>query len=96
MPISWLTNSPRKIPPSFAEMTPLNEHGDFDGPVMRAIYQEMKDRGTILDATVDVTYKHPWKNFPPSVASAVTAAAHHHGVMVSAGTDDDPDWSDPG
>jgi imidazolonepropionase-like amidohydrolase len=83
-----------QIPPSLTEMSALNEHGDFDGPVMRAIYQEMKDRGTILDATVDVTYKHPWKVFPPSVVSAVTAAAHHHGVMVSAGTDDDPDWSD--
>ena len=84
-----------KIPSSLAEMSPLSEHGDFDGPVMRAIYQEMKDRGTILDATVDMAYRHPWKNFPPSVTSAVTAAAHHHGVMVSAGTDDHPDWSDP-
>jgi imidazolonepropionase-like amidohydrolase len=39
-----------QIPPSLTEMSALNEHGDFDGPVMRAIYQEMKDRGTILDA----------------------------------------------
>ena len=84
-----------QIPPSFAQMSPLNEHGDYDGPVMRAIYEEMKDRGTILDATVDVTYRNPWKKFPPSVASAVTAAAHRHGVLVSAGTDDDPDWRDP-
>jgi imidazolonepropionase-like amidohydrolase len=84
-----------KLPASFAEMSPLSEHGDFDGPVLRAVYQEMKDRGTILDATVDVTYRHPSKNFPPSVVGAVTAAAHRHGVMVSAGTDDDPDWSDP-
>jgi imidazolonepropionase-like amidohydrolase len=84
-----------QIPPSLTEMSALNEHGDFDGPVMRAIYQEMKDRGTILDATVDVTYRHPWKKFPSSVVSSVTSAAHHHGVMVSAGTDDDPDWSDP-
>jgi len=84
-----------QIPPSLTEMSALNEHGDFDGPVMRAIYQEMKDRGTILDATVDVTYRHPWKKFPSSAVSAVTSAAHHHGVMVSAGTDDDPDWSDP-
>jgi hypothetical protein len=64
-----------QVPPSLAKMSPLDEHGDFDGSVMRALYEEMKNRGIILDATVDVTYRHPSKKFPPSVVSAVKAAA---------------------
>lgn len=84
-----------QIPSSFSAMTPIHEHGDFDGPVMRAIYQEMKNRGTILDATVDVAYRYHSKLLPPLVGSTITAAAHRHGVMVSTGTDDDPDWNSP-
>ena len=83
------------------EAFPINpvpfEHGD--NPVMAALFDTMRDRGIILDATNYVfetiermRAKDP-KNSPPppycssKLAELLTARAHQHGVLISAGTD---------
>ena len=73
-------------------------HGDFahiapDAPAMLALYDAMKQRGTILDATLHVFVYvegvRP-KEMSPGLAPwtfAATKLAHEHGVAVDAGTD---------
>ena len=84
--------------------------GDFahvppDAPKILALFQDMKQHGTILDATVSV-FKYLAEQRPGSAGPgilpwtyAVTKLAHERGVLVDAGTDsfalpakgDDPD-----
>lgn len=85
------------MPPSYlaARTTAVETHIDFDAPPMTTLFAVMKQRGIILDATLDVGYRHPSKTRPPAVWGAVTHAAYKQGVLICAGTDDDPDWKDP-
>jgi imidazolonepropionase-like amidohydrolase len=69
------------------------EHVPPDSPQILALFQEMKQRGTILDATVSV-FKYLVEQRPASAGRgilpwtyAVTKLAHEHGVLVDAGTD---------
>ena len=64
--------------------------GAIDG-----LLTQMKRRGTILDATVDVGYRSPVPKWPSTLAPELTRAAYEHGVPICAGTDDDADWRDP-
>jgi imidazolonepropionase-like amidohydrolase len=70
--------------------------------VLDPLFADMKERGTILDATLyvyDVMWKVPNAQPPPycslTLAEKIAAQAHRAGVMISAGTDAPGDWSDP-
>jgi imidazolonepropionase-like amidohydrolase len=78
-------------------------HGD--NPAVEAVLQDMKTRGTILDATLRVyvelaqSYAEHPKGPPPycmpDLAERLTAEAHRDGVEVSTGTDGFSAASDP-
>jgi imidazolonepropionase-like amidohydrolase len=63
-------------------------------PAMDELLQLMHKRGIILDATVDVGERHPSLKWPAGLAAFIAGEAYRQGVMISAGTDDDPDWSE--
>jgi cytosine/adenosine deaminase-related metal-dependent hydrolase len=64
-------------------------------PVIDAVLSKMKEKGVVLDATVDVAYRYPVPRWPSSVGTRVAQAAYQRGIPLSAGTDDDADWNDP-
>jgi hypothetical protein len=64
-------------------------------PTVDAVLTKMKDRGTILDATIDVGYRSPQPRWPSSLAPLLAREAYRRGIKISAGTDDDADWNDP-
>lgn len=73
--------------------------GDFEhvkpgAPQLLALFDAMKQRGTILDATL-LVFKNEAEHHPQTVGAgimpwsyAVTKLAHQRGVLVDAGTDD--------
>ncbi|MGH8234126.1 MAG: amidohydrolase family protein [Rhodanobacteraceae bacterium] len=77
----------------------MRAHGDFehikpDAPQILALSDEMKKRGTILDATL-LVFKNEADHHPQEVGAgimpwsyAVTGLAHQRGVLIDAGTDD--------
>jgi imidazolonepropionase-like amidohydrolase len=76
----------------------VRAHGDFthirpDGPRIISLLEEMKERGTILDATLRV-FAWEAEHHPEAVGEgivpwsyAVTRLAHERGVLIDAGTD---------
>ena len=64
-------------------------------PALDSVLTKMKDRGTILDATVDVGFRDPQPQWPSSIAPQLAHEAYRRGIKISAGTDDDADWNDP-
>lgn len=83
------------IPQSFETTTPIDPRAWRSQPAMDELLQLMQKRGIILDATVDVGERHPSPKWPPGLAGFIAGEAYRRGVMISAGTDDDPDWSGP-
>jgi imidazolonepropionase-like amidohydrolase len=86
--------------PSVPDDYRMRTRGDFahirpDAPQILALFDAMKQRGTILDATLhvfqDVAQHHPDKVAAGimSWSYAVTKLAHDHGVSIDAGTDSD-------
>jgi len=70
------------------------EHVKPDAPQILALFDAMKKRGTILDATL-LVFKNEAEHHPQSVGAgvmpwsyAVTKLAHQRGVLIDAGTDD--------
>lgn len=70
------------------------EHVKPDAPQILALFDAMKKRGTILDATL-LVFKNEAEHHPQSVGAGimpwsytVTRLAHEHGVLIDAGTDD--------
>jgi len=70
------------------------EHIEPDAPQIRALYDAMKKRGTILDATL-LVFRNEAEHHPQKVGAgimpwsyAVTKLAHQRGVLVDVGTDD--------
>jgi imidazolonepropionase-like amidohydrolase len=62
---------------------------------MAALFQSMKRNGVILDATL-YTYEFQLAHSCSAELSARLAReAYQAGVLLSAGTDDDPNWDDP-
>jgi imidazolonepropionase-like amidohydrolase len=61
---------------------------------MAALFADMKRRGTILDATLWVFDGSPVSWCPQDASDYITHEAYQAGVDISAGTDDDPDWTD--
>jgi predicted amidohydrolase YtcJ len=83
------------FPETFQAATRTDLRGWQMSPTVDAVLSKMKDRGTILDATVDVGYRNPVPQWPAAHAALLAREAYHRGIRVSAGTDDDADWSDP-
>ena len=85
--------------PSVPDDYRMRAMGDFehikpDAPQILALFDAMKQRGTILDATL-LVFKNEAEHHPQSVGAgimpwsyAVTKLAHQHGVLIDAGTDD--------
>ncbi|MDQ6938581.1 MAG: amidohydrolase family protein [Verrucomicrobiota bacterium] len=80
---------------------------DGKNPVMAHLFQQMKERGIILDATIYVYHtiermraKNP-ENAPPppfcssELAEILTAQAHREGVAIAVGTDSFSESDDP-
>ena len=64
-------------------------------PAVESVLDAMKERGTVLDATVDVGYRNPLPQWPSTLAPLLAHEAYRRGISISAGTDDDADWTDP-
>jgi len=65
-------------------------------PAAQAVLVEMKKRSIILDATLDVGFRYPFRNWPSFLAPQLAREAYRLGIPIAAGTDDDPpDWKDP-
>lgn len=85
--------------PSVPDDYKMRAMGDFehvkpDAPQILALFDAMKQRGTILDATL-LVFKNEVGHHPQSVGAgimpwsyAVTRLAHQRGVLIDAGTDD--------
>lgn len=64
-------------------------------PAEESVLSEMKKRSIILDATLDVGFRYPFKNWPSFLAPQLAREAYRQGIPIAAGTDDDPpDWKD--
>ncbi|MBN8736093.1 MAG: amidohydrolase family protein [Xanthomonadales bacterium] len=70
------------------------EHVKPDAPQILALFDAMKKRGTILDATL-LVFRNEAEHHPQRVGAgivpwsyAVTRLAHERGVLIDAGTDD--------
>ncbi|MGH8216450.1 MAG: amidohydrolase family protein [Rhodanobacteraceae bacterium] len=85
--------------PSVPDDYKMRAMGDFehikpDAPQILALFDAMKQRGTILDATL-LVFKNEAGHHPQAVGAgimpwsyAVTKLAHQRGVLIDAGTDD--------
>ena len=85
--------------PSVPEDYKMRAMGDFehvkpDAPQILALFDAMKKRGTILDATL-LVFRNEAEHYPQNVGAdimpwsyAVTKLAHQRGVLIDAGTDD--------
>jgi predicted amidohydrolase YtcJ len=80
------------IPQSFETTTAIDPRAWHSQPAMDELLQLMQKRGIILDVTVDVSERHPSPKWPKGLAAFIAGEAYRQGVMISAGTDDDPDW----
>ncbi|HEY8616196.1 amidohydrolase family protein [Phenylobacterium sp.] len=93
-----------KMPASYQDPTPVDEArlGRGDHPQMAALFDAMKAKGVVLDATVRVyaegekRWKANPKGRPPrcsaDTAYRLTSHAFRRGVEISTGTDGDTDW----
>ncbi len=84
------------IPSAMVYPLPMVDAEKFARPNadMSALYEDMKSRGTILDATLYPNFKHDPFGCTFSLTAQITNEAYLAGVPIAAGTDDDPDWKD--
>ncbi|HEX3912747.1 MAG TPA: amidohydrolase family protein [Steroidobacteraceae bacterium] len=81
------------VPRSYKELSPIDPAAAQPSPRIDRVLELMARNHIILDATVNVSYLYPSnKLFPQGVASAIAGEAFRHGVLLSTGTDDDPDF----
>ena len=64
-------------------------------PTMLALYQSMKQRGIILDATLLPYESNQAHSCSGEISAHLAREAYQAGVLLSAGTDDDPNWDEP-
>jgi imidazolonepropionase-like amidohydrolase len=64
-------------------------------PTMSALYQNMKQRGIVLDATLFPYEFKQSHSCSGALSDYLAREAYQAGVLLSAGTDDDPLWDDP-
>jgi imidazolonepropionase-like amidohydrolase len=89
-----------KMPPAYHNRAPVEEDKFASGnSAVAQLFDEMKRRGTILDATLwvyDVMWKVPNASPKPycsrALAEKLAAEAHRAGVEISAGTDSEAPW----
>ncbi|HEY3776639.1 MAG TPA: amidohydrolase family protein [Rhizomicrobium sp.] len=91
------------MPPAYHNRPPVEEE-KFQGgqnPVLDGLFADMKQRATILDATLyvyEAMWRAPHSQSRPycslALAERIAAAAHNAGIPVSTGTDDPGDWRD--
>jgi imidazolonepropionase-like amidohydrolase len=84
------------IPSAMVYPLPMVDAEKFARPNadMSALYEDMKSRGTILDATLYVNFKNDPFGCTFLLTAQITNEAYLAGVQIAAGTDDDPDWQD--
>ena len=92
-----------QMPRAYHNRAPV-EADKFSGanPTVQALFEDMKQRGTILDATVyayDAMWKVPNPTSKPycslALAEKLAGEAHRAGVLISTGTDAPADWKSP-
>ncbi|MEH6676891.1 amidohydrolase family protein [Phenylobacterium sp.] len=93
-----------EMPGSYQDPTPVDVGalGDGDNPVITALFDKMKAKDIILDATVrvyaegDARYAKTKTGRPPrcsaDLAYRLTSQAYRRGVLISSGTDGETDW----
>lgn len=92
-----------KMPPAYHHRPPVTPAEVTGGrAVLDALLDDMKRRGTILDATLyvyDEMWRVPHANPPPyctlALAEQIAAQAWRAGIPLSAGTDGDSSWKAP-
>jgi imidazolonepropionase-like amidohydrolase len=62
---------------------------------MDALFDRIKRHDTILDATLYAYEIGGFKSCSGEVSEFLARQAHRAGVLISSGTDDDPNWDDP-
>lgn len=94
-------------PTAYADRVPLDNalFAGGDNPVLAGLYEGMKSRGTILDATIRLTVQDelaqdtgPTSNSRRcnlAAAAGMVRQAYRAGVLISTGTDGDTPWDDP-
>ena len=92
-----------RMPAAYHNRPPVDEDKfTGDNAELDSLFADMKQRGTILDATLYV-YDEMWRTLhaqprpycSTALAARIAAEAHRAGVMISAGTDAPGEWSDP-
>jgi imidazolonepropionase-like amidohydrolase len=104
-PIAYQVSA--KMPGSYQDPTPVDMAaiGPGDNPTISALFDKMKAKRVILDATVRVyaegeaRYAKTKTGRPPrctaELAYRLTSQAYRHGVLISSGTDGETDWAAP-
>lgn len=89
-----------RMPAAYHNRAPIET---LEVPAIAELLDDMKARGTVLDATLYVyqVLDHMKDANPPpyctlAQAKVLTRAAHKAGVAISAGTDADTDWKERG
>jgi imidazolonepropionase-like amidohydrolase len=91
------------MPPAYHNRASVEENKFVgDNPALDGLFADMKQHGTILDATLYV-YDAMWREAnvksPPyctlALAEKIAEQAHRAGISISTGTDDPGDWHDP-
>jgi imidazolonepropionase-like amidohydrolase len=91
--LGYEVSSPRV--PSFEARIPVDAAKlRQTNPKMDALFANIKQRGTILDATLFPFEIYPSSICPAEVSNRLAREAYLAGIPISAGTDDDPDWKD--
>jgi imidazolonepropionase-like amidohydrolase len=89
-----------RMPSAYHNRAPVEEDKfRTENPVVHSLFDEMKRRGTILDATLyvyDVMWKIPNAQPKPycslALAERLAGEAHRAGVLISTGTDAPAGW----
>jgi imidazolonepropionase-like amidohydrolase len=96
-----------KRPGSYAERIPvdLTPFAKGDNEEIGALFRGMRERGTILDATLRIYVEEEKRvkvaragdppRCPSDLAARLTRQAYREGVMISSGTDGATAWDDP-
>jgi imidazolonepropionase-like amidohydrolase len=93
---SYLAYQPTgRVPPSYQDRSAIDTATWRVDASTEELFRVMKRNGTVLDATVDLAFRHPSPKWPAALVTRVTREAQLRGVLICAGTDDDADWHDP-
>lgn len=98
----------KTIPQAYEDHTPVDERllaPDGNDPVLARLYADMRERGTLLDATGSLFVRHDAlrKSHPEmkplrcsgAATTRIVRQAWQAGIPVSTGTDDDGEREDP-